>query len=318
VELSVDAVYSLLAHLKRHREKTGPRALRFQLRPGAPASVVLEPWGTVVHSRGAPYGGGRPEEIKVWGRRRLMVLARVLPLAERVEVQLLGSGLPSIWTVHIGEMRLVLALSGWTANDWTGGASLQMLAGNLRSELRATDTLTRHLMTTQRATLAQLAEASGAPREVLLGSLHQLARQGQVLYDFASQAYRWRQVMPVALSESVLGPEPEELSEGRKLAREGRLKVVREEVLSQARRLLVGEVSLGAGVRSAQKPLQCEAVLDADGALTKARCGCSHFFTRGLRAGPCRHLFALRVAAMPAPPTSDMGLAGSAGPHLLH
>jgi hypothetical protein len=314
----VDAVYSLLAHLKRHREKTGPRALRFQLRPGQPPAVVLEPWGTVVHSRGAPFGGERPEDIKVWGRRRLMVLARVLPLAERVEVQLLGSGLPSIWTVHMGEMRLVLALSGWTANDWTGGASLEMLAGNLRADLRATGVLSRHLEAAQRATLQELAQVSAAPREVLLGSLHQLARQGQVLYDFASQAYRWRQVMPVALSESVLGPEPEELAEGRRLAREGRLQVVREEVLPQARRLVVGEVRPSAGVRSAEKPLQCEAVLDADGALTKARCGCSHFFKRGLRAGPCRHLFALRVAAMPAAPTFDMGSAGSAGPHWLH
>src|SRR2546422_2610968 len=37
---------------------------------------------------------------------RSFALARILPLAERIEVRLLGSGLPSIWIAHLGEMRL--------------------------------------------------------------------------------------------------------------------------------------------------------------------------------------------------------------------
>jgi hypothetical protein len=143
VELPVDVVYSLLAHLRRHREKTGPRCLRFQLTPGRPPAIVIDPWGVVVQSCGpsvddgalapghAPAAGGSPyrsaptlaasnpvEEIKVWGRRRLFALARVLPLCDKVEVRLFGSGLPSVWIAHLGEMRFVLALSGWTANDW--------------------------------------------------------------------------------------------------------------------------------------------------------------------------------------------------------
>ena len=35
VTLGREAVYSLLAHLKRHREKTGPRSVRFVLAPGS-------------------------------------------------------------------------------------------------------------------------------------------------------------------------------------------------------------------------------------------------------------------------------------------
>lgn len=34
IDVPVEAVYSILAHLKRHREKTGPRSLRFRLTPG--------------------------------------------------------------------------------------------------------------------------------------------------------------------------------------------------------------------------------------------------------------------------------------------
>jgi hypothetical protein len=303
VELSVDAVHSLLAFLKRHREKTGPRSLRFQLRPGSPPSVVLEPWGVTVQSRGRAYDGAAPEDIKVWGRRRLMVLARLLPLAERVEVQLLGSGLPSIWTVHMGEMRMVLALSGWTANDWTGGASLELLAGDARPEARAVDLLAKRLREAQRATLAELASHVPAPRDALLGSLHLLAKQGQVIYDFATQRYRWRQVMPVALSESVLGPEPEEVVQGRALQQAGQVKLLREEHLSEARRLLVARAG----------EVECEALLDVDGGFSRARCGCSHFRKSGLRAGPCRHLLALRLTVLRGGAGFDMGLSGPAG-----
>ena len=41
---------------------------------------------------------------------------------------LLGTGLPSFWSVRMGEMRFLLGLSGWTANDWTGGTALDQLA----------------------------------------------------------------------------------------------------------------------------------------------------------------------------------------------
>lgn len=305
VELSVDVVYSLLAHLRRHREKTGPRSLKFQLRPGAAPSVVIEPWGTTLHSRGKAYDGARPEEIKVWGRRRLMVLARLLPLAERVEVQLLGSGMPSIWTVHMGEMRFVLALSGWTANDWTGGASLEFLAGDLRPDVRAVDLLTRRLQEVHRATLSDLSMHAGAAagREAVLGSLHLLAKQGQVVYDYATESYRWRQIMPVALSESVIGAEPPEVAQGRALFTQNKVRLTREEFLPNARRLMVAEID----------KLQCEAIVDADGAMTKAKCGCSHFYKFRLKAGPCRHLLALRLAALRGNSGSDRDAPGSAG-----
>ena len=41
----------------------------------------------------------------------------------------------------------------------------------------------------------------------------------------------------------------------------------------------------------------CEAVLDADDVYSKAKCTCSYFFKTRLRAGPCRHLLALRLAS---------------------
>jgi hypothetical protein len=336
VELPVEAVYAILAHLDRHKERSGPRSIRFQLAPGKAPVLVLDPWGVTIPCRGrveddipraalaATAAGGhgpyrsppvpsgalpvadKPEEIKVWGRRRLFALARALPLCDRVEVRLLGNGLPSIWIAHLGEMRFVLALSGWTANDWTSGGNLEMLAGTAIAEPRTTMALAGKLHEAQRASADALAEAVGAPRAGTLASLHELAKHGQAVYDFASDCYRWREVMPFALSEAVLGPEHPELAAGRALAREGKVKVLRQEAISTTRRLFVFEAN----------GTPAEAVIDADGGFSGAKCQCSFFFKSRLRAGPCRHLIALKLvlaaSSPPAPlPAAPAGVAAS-------
>jgi hypothetical protein len=285
VELSTDVVYSILAYLRRHREASGPRSLRFVLEPGKPPTVIVEPWGVALVSRAAPYAGTTAEEIKVWGRRRLMPLARTLPLAERVDVRLLGTGLPSVWVTRMGEMRLTLALSGWTANDWARGSNLDQHFAAFVADPPLVDTLGKHLAIVRGASLRDLVAHARADDKQVLGSLFELARRGQLVFDYAAQLYRWRPILDVALSESMLGPEPEEVVAGRRLA--GDVTVERRAEPAPGRRLLVARVGDTA----------CEAVLDADGVLSRAKCTCSYFHRFRLRAGPCRHLLALRLHA---------------------
>lgn len=287
VELSTDVVYSILAYLRRHRERTGPRALRFVLTPGEPVRVVLEPWGVTLVSRAAPYAGERAEEIKVWGRRRLMPLARTLPLAERFDVQLLGTGLPSVWIARMGEMRLTLALSGWTANDWARGSNLDQHFAGYAAQAGTVDVLARYLVAVRGAPLAELVKAARADERAVLGSLFELAKRGQLVFDHAAGVYRWRPILDVALTDAMLGPEPEEVVAGRRLAAE--VVVERKEDVG-GRRLLVARVGREGGTA-------CEALLDADGVLSRATCTCSYFHRFRLRAGPCRHLLALRLHA---------------------
>lgn len=289
VELSVDAVYSLLAFLKRNREKGSPRSLRFVLEPGRPARVIVEPWGVEIVSRGKPYDGGEREEVRVWGRRRLESFARALPLTHRFEVRLLGSGLPSVWVAHMGEMRFVLALSGWSANDWTSGSNLDQHFARFVADETVASTLEAYLLTARSAPLAELAKQVTAPEKTVLGSLHLLAKRGQIVYDFAADLYRYRPVMPVALSEDMLGPEPPEAANGKRLARER--KVVLDRVTPAGR---PGDTLYTATVDGAR----CEGIMNRDGVFSGAKCGCSHFFRFKLRAGPCRHLIALRTVAL--------------------
>jgi len=297
IELSTDVVYSILVYLRRHREKTGPRSMRFILVPGRPPEVVLEPWGVRLFSGGKPYEGP-PEEIKVWGRRRLMAFARALPLTDKFDVQLLGSGLPSVWVARMGEMRLTLALSGWTANDWAGGSALDQYFAGFTAHAGAVDRLSKHLETVRSATLGELVAQTNEDEKIVLGSLHMLAKRGQLAYDFASGVYRWRPIMEVALSETMLGPEPEEVREGRALV--GAVKIERSDEVA-GKQLVVAKV----------QKTSCEAMLDTDGVISRAKCTCSFFHQNRLRAGPCRHLLALRIVVTarqrPAPlPTATL------------
>jgi hypothetical protein len=134
----------------------------------------------------------------------------------------------------------------------------------------------------RRATIAELnrsvfTNGDGA------AALHVLAKRGQVAFDFAANCFRYRPILPFELSSQVLGPEPKEQQEGLRLV--GEVTLERQEALERGLRLYVAKVG----------GTSCEALLDTDGQMSRARCSCSHFYRFRLRAGPCRHLLALRI-----------------------
>jgi hypothetical protein len=138
----------------------------------------------------------------------------------------------------------------------------------------------------ERERSAKLSElSSGASESETLAALHVLAKRGQVVYDFVTERYRYRPILPFELDEQALGPESPELAEGTRLA--SAVRIEREQALEQGKRLYAGKVAETA----------CEAVIDADGQISKARCSCSFFYKSRLRAGPCRHLLALKLHA---------------------
>ena len=290
VELSVQTVYGLLAFLVRHREKTGPRSIRFELTPGEHPKVVLEPWGRILPTAACPaYDGPLKETVKVWGRRRLSVLARLLPLAERFEVHLLGSGLPSIWIAHMGEMRFSLCLSGWTKNDWTRGVQLDLLSGHWSKSSAVEARVAQTLRKEQVMTLASLKTAVGS--EDIGGALHALAQKGQVIFDHGAGRVRYRQALPPEIATQLIPDPHPEWAAAQELLSKGAARVDRNEVLGDGRRLMVGQVG----------KTSVEALIDADGVFRRARCTCSFFRRTKLKAGPCRHLLALRLSSSSQP-----------------
>jgi hypothetical protein len=290
VTLSREAVYSLLAFLKRHRARKSPRALRFELLPGKPPAIVLEPWEQRIVSHGTAYDGPPLEPIRIWGARRLLALARLLPLAERFDVHLLGTGLPSFWVAHMGEMQLTLGISGWTTNDWTRGSALELLAppATITDSLLAN--VARLLKERRSMALEQLCRAVPAQPAATTAALRRLAFAGQVIHDLPHGVFRYRQVMPMPLNEQLLGPENPELAGARHLLLKSDAKIESTERTERGV-LLVGNVD--------KAPV--EIMVDLDGRIRRGKCVCSHFRQYGIRNGPCRHMIALRYQATAVP-----------------
>ena len=287
VRLSREGLYNVLAFLGRHRASRSPRAVRFELEPGRPVALVLEPWEEriVLHDR--PHDGPKAESIRVWGRDRLRALARLLPVMDEAEVSLLGSGLPSFWSIRLGEIRFLLGLSGWTANRWSGPSDLDRLGPPVEAGRYLLTRIVARFRDDPSQTRAGLAGALGAPPGEVVAGLNQLAGLGQVIHDWPSGVYRWREVMPIALGAEQLGPEGPEALAARQIAPTGAVRVARDEVEPGGLRVLEGEVLGRPG----------SLAIDGDGRIVRGKCTCSHHASGGLRRGPCRHLQALRARA---------------------
>jgi hypothetical protein len=104
-------------------------------------------------------------------------------------------------------MRLLLGLSGWTANDWTGATALDQLA----PPAAPSDDLLGDIATTFRdspkRTFDEIRQRTGAAPAYVAAGLNRLALMGQVIHDLHAGVYRWRQILPVALALDAIGSE---------------------------------------------------------------------------------------------------------------
>jgi hypothetical protein len=288
VPLNRAGLYNILAWLKRRKAKKSPRAIRFELDPGRPVQIVLEPWEQRVVLHETSYPGSRSESIRIWGRDRLKVLGRLLPILDDIEVYLLGTGLPSYWVAKVGPMRLTLGLSGWTANDWTGGSALDQLMPPAEPSHEVLGDIAATFKARPAQTFEQIRQQTGAAAPFVAAGLNRLALLGQVIHDLPNAVYRWRQVMPVALSLEQIGPENPENVAAREFVEQRKVKVTQDEKTPTGLRVLAGTV--------AGQPV--ELLLNGDGLMMRGKCQCSHHYKGGLRRGPCRHLQALRNSVL--------------------
>jgi hypothetical protein len=287
VPLSREALYSICAFYKRHRAHKSPRAIRFELLPGKSPRIILEPWEQPIVSHATTYDGPGVEAIRVWGGRRLMVLSRLLPLAERFDVYLLGTGLPSFWVARMGEMRLTLGLSGWTANDWTKGSALDLIAPPAAPSPDQITNVQALVREVKSATLTDVQSRLNLDAATALAALRHLAHAGQVIHDLVPGVYRWRQVMPRALGEAEVGPEHPELAGARVIMQRQQADLTAREESPTGGYVLKGRVASH----------DVEILVDPDQRIKRGTCPCTHARRYGLKNGPCRHMLALRWRA---------------------
>ena len=68
-------------------------------------------------------------EEKIWGRRRWLVLEKLIPYAKSFKVKLLGFGMPQFVVADMGNYFITVGFTSWSANDWVKGTAFNILSG---------------------------------------------------------------------------------------------------------------------------------------------------------------------------------------------
>lgn len=288
VELHPMDVHNICFMLRRHKEKLGPRSLHFILKPGQPVALRFDPWNYEVRCPRSIYHGSEETEVRIWGRRRLLTLQRLVPVAKRFTVRLLGYGMPSFFEVDLGNMIYTLGISGWTANDWSRMGNFDLMAPRQHVDQHTVDQVYAGLKATWFAEPDQLASRLGLDRSIVLGALSLLTQAGRVIFDAHDGVYRVRELSrePLALDQYRFANEREALAN--ELVAAGAAQVWVE--YQQGRKQMKGRTNFNGRVH------ETKLTIDADERIVAGQCNCNFFKQNALRQGPCEHMLALRIA----------------------
>ena len=291
--LSPIDLYNVLRHLRMHGDlKKGGRGIRVELVPGEAPRLVLEPWEVVIKTTAGPFAGRTPQVVRIWGRRRLTLLARLLPFVEHVDLHLLGSGLPSFWVLRAGAVTFTLALSGFTSANWAQAVSFDLLLPRRATADAALEKVGKHLAKVWVAAAADIAAAVKLPPPQVLEALQVGCQRGLFMFDVAREAYRYR-----PLTGEALDPARFEFRNDRErrahdlCAEKGAVKILTENRIHGEGVELTGKVAVTADKREYRPAL----LVDDEGRVKKAECTCAFFRKHQLKEGPCEHLVALRL-----------------------
>jgi hypothetical protein len=138
-----------------------------------------------------------------------------------------------------------------------------------------------------------LARATGLAWPALVEALQLGCQQGRIMYDLAEDVYRYR-----PLTDAPIDPARLEFRDRRErtafdlLARRDAVKIVSENRIPGSGLELTGQVVVAEDKREYRPQM----LLSDEGQAARAECTCAFFRKQGLKAGPCVHLIALRLA----------------------
>ena len=295
VRIAAIDLYNVLRHLRLNADKKqGGRGVRVELVPGEPPRLVLEPWELVIATSAGLYQGRVPALIRIWGRRRLSLLRRLLPFVETVDIHLLGSGLPSFYVLRAGPVTFTLGLSGFTSANWSQAVGFDQLLPRDRGE-EAAATLAAVLEALGKKWVAsadELAAATKKPAPDVRAALQLACQHGQVMYDLSQDRYRFRPLLGGAIDLGRLVYRNAREKVAHDLVAKGAVKIATENRVYGVGLELTGKVSVAADRREYRPQL----TLDDDGRVRGAECTCAFYRKHKLKEGPCAHLIALRIA----------------------
>lgn len=283
-------VHNICFVLRRKKERESPRSMRYVLTPNEPVKIIFEPWNVEIVCARSVYTGVDALDIRVWGRRRLLILERLISVAKKFTVHLLGTGMPSFYVADLGDLNFTLGLSGWTANDWSKAGNFDLLAPRANVDTMTKKRVFDGLKQTWFETPERLAKKLNLDKAVVLGALAAYTQAGRAIYDLNKGVYRVRELTrePLPLDKLRFANEREE-SAAKFIEKKAVTITKREEKYDRS-------VEIKGAVKDANQNYAVEITIDSDQKLAHANCGCWFFRQNKLFKGPCEHILALRMS----------------------
>lgn len=293
-QLKAIDLYNALHHLRMHADVKGKRrGLAIELMPSQYPTLILEPTDTVIATTAAPYQGNQAKIIRIWGRRRLALLKRLLPYADTIDVALLGNGMPSYWTLTGKGVSLTLAITGFSSSNWSQALNFDLLLPRQDLTLAAVERVLKHLQSCFVDTLANISQATDLTSSDCFISLQQACQQGLVMFDRALGVYRYRPLTTQPLEMAHFRyRHPAEQQAYDLLSRPAAVSVLDVLVIPTEGIEISATITVIEDKRSYLSKLK----LNEEGHVAKAECSCHAIMQHGLAHGPCSHLVVLRMA----------------------
>ncbi|MGC4035962.1 MAG: SWIM zinc finger family protein [Chitinophagaceae bacterium] len=281
-------IYNFCLWLRRFKEKKGPRYINYILEPGQPVKVRFEPWGKEIICSRSVFTGSHKQEIKIWGRRRLLILERLIPVASKFTVHLLGNGMPSFYVADLGDMNFTLGLSGWTANDWSRAGNFDLMAPRANVEDGVKQKVFEAMHKVWFAEASHLANQLQLNTAEVAGALSAYTQAGRVMYDINKGVYRLRELSrePLPMDKLRFANEREQMAG--ELLKSTTPKIKAEQIIGAG-------LKLTASIKSGKRTYNPELLIDDDERIKTGNCDCSFYIENKLHKGPCEHMLAMRL-----------------------
>lgn len=312
IDLDPIALYNVLFELRMHADIKGKRrGLLIELIPQQLPVIILEPFDIAVTSQVSrqqtPYQGQKAKLIRLWGRRRLSLLKRLLPHTNTVSVSLLGQGMPSYWTLTGKGFHFTFAMTGFSQANWSQSLNFDLLLpkrpqqnvlngddnDDLLPLVQALAEQPSHINALSKRLSAQSLSDGDVTASHVRQQLLSGAQQGLIRYDIANQSYYYRPLTqtPLDMAQFAHHNEAEKQAFDIVGREDGVQNINVQTVMGQG-----VSISADIHVKEDRRTYQSQLQLGEDGLVGRATCSCPQFLQHRLSQGVCAHLIALRLS----------------------
>ena len=293
IEISKVDMYDICSFLRRNKARKSPRYMKWIFEPNKPIKILFEPFKKEL-TLTTIYTGDKPKEEKIWGRRRWLVVEKLIPLVDSFTIKFLGFGMPQFVTGNLKGMKMTIGFSAWSANDWVKGTAFNVMSGFITDGNYSE--VYDFLKEERKASFDEIKNKfSVAPKDKVTAGIGAVFKRGEGYFDPTKNIVRFRRLFNE--------PIPKEMYETTQIERD-----VAELIKSAMTNF---SVKLGLANEFIFKNLydnhETTVIIDEDGQITSVKCNCKTF-VRGARniSEPCAHVLALYVTSVKFTKLSDL------------